>query len=68
MIINESKTKKLVISAAKSCVPEAYLSPSDGITVTRTSQPTLKVLRFNFDSNPDVRTRPHENNSAQIQM
>ena len=42
----------LVISAAKSYTPEAYLTSTDGSLVK--SQETIKILGFNFDTHPNV--------------
>ena len=53
MIINNSKTKMLCISAAKSYEPQAYLLSDSGDRVQSTEQ--LRVLGFHFDGSPNVR-------------
>ena len=53
MKINNNKTKMLCISAAKTYDPVAFISTSDGTTISSTD--SMKVLGFTFDSSPTVK-------------
>lgn len=57
MVVNQKKTQILCISAAKHDVVSTYVRPKiDGQAEEICSTDSLKIIGFNFDSTPTVRS------------
>ena len=52
MRVNSAKTKALLISELKNYIPTAYFTDSEGNKITAGN--TMKILGFNFSSDPDM--------------
>ena len=52
MKVNSAKTKALLISELKNYIPTAYFTDNEGTKITAGN--TMKILGFNFSSDPDM--------------